>query len=570
MLHGDAARVVSPMIFHDAGRSLAMPRAARLGVLVCGCLAVALAAFAAGAERAGSAFRLDSPDFREEHLRSDVETLASVPFGGRALGSEGAQRAASFVESRFRELSLAPAPGIGYQQHFPVRLQLKLQEGSGQNELSLSGPASQAQWNLHKDYLPLPFSGNGRVKDATLVFAGYAIHAPELDYDDFAGIDVRGKVVIAFRREPQERNASSRFIGLEFTRHASFAAKARAVAQRGGKALLIVSNRLPADEDAELPAFGASAGPMQSPIPILMVRAAAIAPFFTEQGLSLSALQRSIDETGNPASAHFAGVYRITLSVKTEGVQAKGSNVLGWLPGDPSNGEYVVVGAHFDHVGLGERFSMDNSGKGKLHPGADDNASGVAAMLELARVLSHRQRLEGAHGRSVLFVAFGGEEHGLFGSTHFLHQQPVEGKRLVGMLNFDMVGRLREDELFEAGLGSVPELRSLATNAASRYQLDLKPLSEYPYNMSDHGTFLDAGIPAVLLFTGLHMEYHTPRDTAERVNAAGTLRVLKVAELLLEAMRDPERQLTFQGGANPGFERPFREATAPSNPFDFE
>lgn len=570
MLHGDAAWVASAMIIHLGERSLATRWVARLGLLACVCLSVALAGLAAGAERAGSSVRLDSPDFREEHIRGDVETLASAPFGGRALGSDGADRTASFVESRFRELGLLPAPGIGHQQHFPVRLQLKFQKGNGQNELSFAGPASQAQWSLHKDYLPLPFSGNGRVKDATLVFAGYAIHAPELDYDDFAGIDVRGKVVIAFRREPQERNASSRFAGLEFTLHSSFAAKARAVAQRGGKALLIVSNRLPADEDAELPAFAASAGPLQLPIPVLMVRAAAIAPFFAEQGLSLNALQRRIDETGNPASAPFGGVYRITLAVKTEGVNAKGSNVLGWLPGDPSNGEYVVVGAHFDHVGRGERFSMDNNGKGKIHPGADDNASGVAAMMELARVASHRQRLKGARERSVLFVAFGGEEHGLFGSTHFLHQHPVEGKRLVGMLNFDMVGRLRENELFEAGLDSVPEIRSLAKEASSRHQLELKPLSEYPYNMSDHGTFLDAGIPAVLLFTGLHMEYHTPRDTAERVNFAGTSRMLQVADALLEAMRDPARPLTFQGGSNPGFERPLREAATPSNPFDFE
>ncbi len=569
MLQRYPAWVIRPM---NPQRGLpALPRRSflRLARYVCLCIFLAATGWTADAERSDSAIRVDSPDFREEHIRSDVETLASEAFGGRALGSDGAEKTARFIEVRFRHLGLEPAPGVGYQQQFPVRLQLKLSDGR-QNEVSLGGPASRAQWELHRDFLPLPFSGNGRIKDAAMVFAGYAIYAPELGYDDFAGIDVRGKVVIAFRREPQEGNARSQFDGLEFTRHASFAAKARAVAERGGKALLIVSNRLPADEDAELPAFGASAGPGITPIPVLMVRAASVAPFFTEQGLSLNALQRGIEQTGKPASVAFSNLYRIALSVKIEGVNAKGANVLAWLPGDPSNGEYVIVGAHFDHVGRGERFSMDGNGKGKLHPGADDNASGVAALLELARVAKLRQQTEGARGRSVLFVAFGGEEHGLFGSSFYLHQQPLPGRKLVGMLNFDMVGRLREDEIFTAGLDSVPELRQIARDTAALDRLDLKSLSEYPYNMSDHGTFLDAGIPAVLLFTGLHMEYHTPRDTADRINAQGTLRVLGMANTLLGAMQDPASPLRFQGGANPAFERPFREATTAANPFDFE
>lgn len=524
----------------------------------------------AAAERRASTLVRGGPDFAAEYVREDVETLASPSFEGRSLGSEGADRAAAFIEKRFRDIGLQPAPGIGYQQQFPVRLQMKVSDSARRNELSLAGPAAMAALTLHKDFLPLPFSGIGQVRNAPLVFAGYAMHAPELDYDDFAGVDVAGKVVIAFRREPQEKNRDSRFAGLEFTRHASFAAKARAVAARGGKALLIISNRLPAEEEAELPAFPASSGPAVLPIPVLMVRPAAIAPFFVEQGLSLSGLVRAIDEQSQPRSKPFADSYRVSLSVRPDATKSEGRNVLGWLPGDPSNGEYVVVGAHYDHVGRGERFSMDNAGSGKLHPGADDNASGMAALMELARVAALRRSAGSPGGRSVLFVAFGGEEHGLFGSAHFLHQQPVPGFRLAGMLNFDMVGRLRENEIFSAGLESVPELRSVAETAAREQSLELRPLPDYPYNMSDHGTFLDAGIPAVLLFTGLHMEYHTPRDTPDRINAPGMLQVLHVASALLDAITDPARPLRFEGGKNPGYERIFREVALPSNPFDFE
>ncbi|MCU0229379.1 MAG: M20/M25/M40 family metallo-hydrolase [Bryobacterales bacterium] len=540
-----------------------------MGLLLALTQAIAADAAAAGRSRV-SITRMDAPDAQANHLRADIEALASEEFGGRALGSPGADKAAAFVEARFRELGLEPAPGIGYQQQFPVRLNLKLPEAAAQNGASVAGPASRSNWTLHKDFLPLPFSANGKWKDAPLVFAGYAIHAPELGYDDFQSIDVRGKVVIAFRREPQERKADSRFVGLDFTAHASFAAKARAVAQRGAKALLIVTNRLPAEEESELPAFAGTTGPAQLPIPVVAVRASAIAPFFTEQGLSLSALQRRIDDTGAPQSFAFPAAYRMSISVRIDGQSAKGGNVLGWLPGHPSNGDYVVVGAHFDHVGRGERFSMEGGPSGKLHPGADDNASGVAAMLELARLLSRRHRDGRPPSRSILFVAFGGEEHGLFGSAHFLHQQPVPGRRLAGMINFDMVGRLRNEELFMAGLDSVPEIRELANSAANSAGLSLQALPEYPYNMSDHGTFLDAGVPAVLFFTGLHLEYHTPRDTADRVDENGIARILKVAEALLAAMTAVENPLRFQGGANPAYERSFREAVLPPNPYDFE
>jgi Zn-dependent M28 family amino/carboxypeptidase len=247
-----------------------------------------------------------------------------------------------------------------------------------------------------------------------------------------------------------------------------------------------------------------------------------------------------------------------------KGKNEHGFNVLGWKAG--STAEYVVVGAHYDHIGMGKRFSMEPGDRGKIHPGADDNASGVAAMLELARLVAQGP----VRRRGVLFVAFGGEEHGLFGSSALLQQLPAGFGRLTGMINFDMVGRLRERELFVAGLASVPELEPVAEAAAAGAGLRLERITDYPYNMSDHGNFLEAGIPAVLLFTGLHLEYHTAKDTADRVNAEGAALILDVAYELLVGLAESAEAPRYLPGKDPAYERNLRELATPPNPFQQE
>jgi hypothetical protein len=502
--------------------------------------------------------------FSGEEWRRHVEALADPALEGRLLGSKGALRAAGYIEDRFREYGLEAPPRIGWRMRFPVALDLELDSNPAKNSLRLSGPASAVTLTLLRDYQPLPFSANGAFEDRQLAFAGYAISAPELGYDDFEGLDIRGKVVIAFRREPQERDAGSRFRGLDFTAHASFAAKANEVAKRGGAALILVTNRLPQEASDELPAFSTSTGPLRLAIPVLLAKADAVGGFFTEQGYDLSALVRRIDRDGKPSSFAFAPGYRAAVRATVKGKSEHGFNILGWKPG--SSAEFVVVGAHYDHIGMGKRFSMEPGDRGKIHPGADDNASGVAAMLELARMVAQGP----TQHRGVLFVAFGGEEHGLFGSSALLRQLPAEFGKLTGMINFDMVGRLRDGELFMAGLESVPDLAPVAEAAANRAGLRLERITDYPYNMSDHGNFLEAGIPAVLLFTGLHLEYHTARDTADRVNAEGAALILDVAFELLVRLTESADAPGYLAGKDPAYERNLRELATPPNPFQQE
>ncbi len=507
---------------------------------------------------------LAAVEFSTDQWQRDVAYLADPALEGRALGSKGAAKAASYIEERFREIGLRPAPVLGARVRFPVSLDIEMDESEGHNLFRLAGPASSADLQLRKDYQPLPFSGNANLENRQLVFAGYAIADPERDYDDFAGLDIRGKIVIALRREPQEREGSSRFRGLDFTPNASFAAKARAVANRGGAGLVLVSNRLPAESADELPPFSPSAGPGKLPIPVLMARAQAIAPFFTEQGMELASLVRMIDREGKPQSFAFPTGYRATLRVTLKGKAAEGFDVLGWKPGQTE--EYIIVGAHYDHIGFGKRFAMDPAAKGTLHPGADDNASGVASMLELARTVAQGPALR----RGVLFVAFAGEEHGLFGSAALLERTAELPGRLTGMINFDMVGRLRNNELFIAGLESVPGLSAPVEAAAQSAGLTLRRISEYPYSMSDHGTFLDAGVPSLLFFTGLHEEYHTARDTPDTLNPAGAHTLLDVAYETVLAMADRPGEIEYVPGKDPLIERNMREIVAPSNPLQQE
>lgn len=503
-------------------------------------------------------------DFSVDQWNKHVAYLADPSLEGRALGSRGAVRAARYIEGQFRGFGLAPAPGLGSELTFHASLNLEMDEASDQNVFRIAGPASSNSLTLHKDYQPLSFSANAALENRQMVFAGYAIADPEREYDDFAGQDVRGKVVIAFRREPEERIEDSRFQGLDFTRNATFFAKAHEVAKRGGAAVLIVTNRLPDEANDELPPFASSGGPGQLPIPVVLVRAQAIAPFFTEQGTELASLIRAIDRDRQPRSFSFAPGYRATLHVRLKGISAKGIDILGWRAGETD--EYVIVGAHYDHIGRGERFAMDPANRGKIHPGADDNASGVASLLEMARILSHGPALR----RGILFVAFAGEEHGLFGSTALRERLPEMPGRLVGMMNFDMVGRLRENRLFIAGLDSAPALAEVTEAAARQTGLSLERITNYPYSMSDHGTFLDAGVPAVLFFTGLHDDYHTALDTPDRLNAEGALRILAVAYETLLKLADSAESTSYIVGKDPAVQRNMTELSTPSNPFQQE
>jgi hypothetical protein len=363
--------------------------------------------------------------------------------------------------------------------------------------------------------LPDPFE----LTDVPLVFAGYGISAPALKYDDYANVDVAGKAVLIFSHEPQEARADSRLNGARPLRETTLSSKAHAARTRGARALLIVSDPSHPTDTANYRLFTIESDAEDHGIPVLRVRRDELAPLIT--AWELDRLAAYIDQDLTPRSRTLVGAtidYRQQLSKRIHTVR----NVVGVLPGadDAKAEEAVVLGGHYDHVGLGGRFSGSPEQTGEIHNGADDNASGIAALVEIARAASaDRSRFP----RSLVFVAFAGEERGLWGSQHYTAAPTVPLADTVAMLNLDMIGRAF-GKVEVGGLDGVPSLTKEVEAAARAAGLDARPGGPGA-GRSDDSSFIDKRVPALHFFTGFHDDYHRPSDDWNRIDAAGTARV---------------------------------------------
>ncbi len=378
---------------------------------------------------------------------------------------------------------------------------------------------------------------------ATVVFAGYGVTSPENGYDDYRGIDVEGKAVLLLRYVPRRGRSDGPFDARRG--HATFVAKALNAKRHGAVALIIVNGPLHFEDDP-LVSYGTKVGARLLDIPAIHLRRELADQLLDFHDLSLESLQRSIDEDLTPRSHDLGGV---TLDLRLDIVrnEAVVRNVLGYLPPSEDSesvrsSEYVVVGSHYDHLGLGERGSRSRRDVGQIHNGADDNASGVAGMLELARVFSEAE----GRSRGILFAGFAGEELGLRGSLHYTMEPTLPLDRAVAMINLDMIGRLRHGRLFIGGVHSSPAFEEPLSALARELALSVSPLPSRDVS-SDHAAFLRTGMPSLFFFTGVHGDYHKPSDDAQFINFDGMTTVLDVAyrmtDLLLEA---DERPLAVQ------------------------
>jgi hypothetical protein len=398
------------------------------------------------------------------------------------------------------------------------------------------------------DFTPLSLSAS-RTFDLPLVFAGYGITAPVLDYDDYAGIDVAGKAVIILRHEPRQADPHSPFSGTENSEHAYFAPKIANAIQHGAAAVILCTDAYDVDRRLvdsveqgpvetrragldELLDFKVRANAGERAIPVLHCKRAVIDPLVKSAvGLTLAELESQIDESLVPHSRALEGcAIRGEVSVLEQGRTLK--NVAGRLDGDGSiDSETIIVGAHYDHLGLGGWGSLAIGVDDEIHNGADDNASGTAVLLEVARQLATRpKRLR----RPVLFLAFTAEEMGLVGSEHYVRDPLVPLEQTVAMLNLDMVGRLRQERLIVSGTGTATEFDPLVEKLARNYGFKL---SKDPsgYGPSDHATFYGHGVPVLHFFTGLHGDYHRPSDDFDKLNLDGMRRIAgMVADAVIE------------------------------------
>jgi hypothetical protein len=498
-----------------------------------------LAAALAGVAAAASAL---PADIQPESLLGHIKFLSSDDLKGRGNGTEGLEKAADYVAQQFKAAGLRPGAGNeNWFQSFELIAGLTV---GRDNRLSIEHRGKRVSFVLGASYYPLAASANDSVTTASadlaqlpLVFAGYGLSAPDVGYDDYARIDVTGKAVLIFSHEPQERDPNSRLSGNRPLPQTTLQAKAAAARSKGARALLVVSDPSHQTDEAQYELFSADPDAENHDIPVLRVRREEMKPLI--EAWRLDALARFIDSDLVPRSQALDGAtvdYQEHLAKNRRTVR----NVVGILPGsDPAKAnEAIVIGAHYDHVGLGGRLSVAPGGAGEIHNGADDNASGTAAIIEMARAaVTERSRFP----RTIVFVGFAGEERGLLGSAHYVSDPVVPAHDTIAMLNLDMVGRSR-GAVDVSGLEASPSMEDDLKAAQRAAGTDLDIRRQGPgAGRSDDASFIARRIPAINFFTGFHGDYHRPGDDWEKIDAPGIRRVATLALELaarLAARRD--------------------------------
>ena len=476
----------------------------------------------------------------EKRLKSDVTFLADDAREGRSPGSAGIEAAAAYIAENFKALGLKPAPGAaGYFQPFTIAGAPKLGK-----EVSLTATGPEGKVFTTGELSPLAIGASADLKAIPVVFAGYGITAKDdskkLDYDDYAGIDVKGKAVLLIRREPQQNDDNSPFDGKRNSDFATLRHKATNAYQHGAVAVLLTNDLKEAKDDVRI-GFAMSGLEKSSDLPFMMVSRSFADKLLAGAGEpSLEALEKRIDADLKPASKELKG-WALQAKYQIERPSIETRNVIGVLEGEgPLANETVVIGAHYDHLGRGGRMSgsLDESAS-DIHNGADDNASGTSMMIEMARRLAMRTD---PLPRRVVFAAFSGEEKGLLGSQHYVDHPLFPIKQTVAMFNFDMVGRLNDKkELTVYGTGTSPGFDTLVDTLGKSEGFTIKKISD-GLGPSDQQSFYLKDIPVLFAFTGTHTDYHKPSDDTHLINVGGMARIADLAEvLLLDLIRRPNR-----------------------------
>lgn len=488
------------------------------------------AQIAAGAS--GGGLGAGSPLLSVEELDSHVTHLASDALAGRRAGTPGAERAALYIVRALNEAGLQPAPGYPtYLQtfEFPVGVEL-----GPENRLVVQhGSRLGTVFQPGRDFLPLAGSLADRVVQP-VVFAGYGISAPSIGWDDYAGIDVEGKIVLVLRLSPEGDKPASRF-----GRYISDRYKAANARAHGARAILLVNGPATEEIDKLIP-FSVDEEPGSLGIVALSVTQTVARRIVATAGEDLSMWQHLINRANQPRSRPIENAV-VNLRADLRPRLRTTHNVIGVVPGrDPRlSSEVVVVGAHYDGLGLGGPGSLEPV-PGEVHNGADDNASGVSALLELAQFFAYpTNRPE----RTIAFVAFGAEEEGMLGSAWFVSHPPWPLAHVAAMVNMDMIGRLGE-ELTVYGVGSSAGWHELLERANQEVGAPIVEMEE-GYGPSDHVAFYLRQVPVLAFFTGVHADYHRASDDVERLNLEGLYSVTRVVRQVVDELSGLPGRLAF-------------------------
>ena len=465
-----------------------------------------------------------SPEITAAELSKHVKYLASDQLQGRKSGSKGAEEAAQYIANEFKAYGLKPLGAQGsYFQDFEFVAGIRLGDG---NSFSFEVDGKVVQAALNKDFCPLGFSSSESFA-GPVVFVGYGISDTAKKYDDYAGMDVKGKAVMVFRNAPP--TDSARDLG-QFSSLRYKASKAQAF---GARVLIVVTGPEDSDTD-DLMKLTYDNATGNAGLPAVNITRRTADLILAAAGKSVKDLQKEINQTKAPRSVDLPKVF-IRLKTDLKEIRQTTKNVIGFLEGnDPSlKDQMIVLGAHYDHLGMGG----EGSGSLKpdtvaIHHGADDNASGTAGLLELAQAFAG---MKTTLKRSMLFISFSGEELGLLGSAYYVNHPLLPLDRVAVMINMDMIGRLNNRGLIVYGVGTSAGFEEMVKKHNKDSIFVLK-LNKDGYGPSDHASFYGKQIPVFHFFTDIHSDYHRPSDTYDKLNYPGEEQVVRYIEGIAEEL----------------------------------
>ncbi|MCK4342551.1 MAG: M28 family peptidase [Phycisphaerae bacterium] len=477
----------------------------------------------------------ESPFSAEVYLEH-IKYLASDELAGRRPGSPGIEEAAKYIVEHFQAAGLEPAGEEGtWFQEFEVRRGKQLVDEDALLEID----GLERKWKVREDWIPLPFTEMEDV-EGPLAFAGYGIKAELHNYNDYADFDPEGKILLILRYEPRGDDPEADFGGESPSHYSQFRGKAHTAARRGARALLIVNPPKRAGVSDELYPFSEEWSRQTYDLPLVHITPELAEVILKKAKLpTLEKLQERLDRERKPLSTDLHLNVKLKTGVRENKVKTR--NVLGLLKGEGGTDETIVFGAHYDHLGLVPLQFERKDEQRYIHNGADDNASGSAAIMELARVLGRERGLR----RNLLFITFSAEEMGLLGSKYFVVHPTVKLEDVKAMINIDMIGRLSQDRFTIFGIPSAKEFDEIVGRAAERVDLDYRAPKALSGN-SDHASFFYNKIPYLFPFTGIHKQYHRPGDDWELIDAPGAVKILSLLRLIARELADLEEGPAFQ------------------------
>jgi len=503
-------------------------------------------------------------DTTQANLRKHIEYLASDKLEGRRTGEPGATLAAKYIQDQFAKIGLKPGSKVssgnaGYMQRFPYVTGVEMANSGNSFSLEVTGQDGKRSRVNQVMVKPVGFSSNGLVKDAAVVYAGFGIFTPDGSFNDYKykgeDIEARGKVVLIFDGNPDNDNPHSPFGRFDLR------TKALIAKEKGAAGMLVISREDKFDDDRLTRlAYDQSLG--EAALPTLVISRETANTILGNTDLkALEELTASKAMPGVNVTYSFRDTQPVvSFAVNLVKKQTDAFNVIGVLPGTDLTlkTEAIVIGAHYDHLGHGGAGSLAANST-EIHHGADDNASGVAAIIEMARALAREKK----NRRTIIFIAFSGEEEGLFGSQFYVNNPVFPLDKTIAMINLDMVGRLNENKLTVGGMGTASEWKTLVNQSNELEGFEVVKthpnfklqLSDDGFGPSDHSSFYGKKIPVLFFFTGTHNDYHKPTDIADKINYQGETEIMRYVMAIGKAIdQNPIRptytvaKVTMAGG----------------------